>query len=222
MENLSVESAGSFELSENIIIRRIIDGEKELFEILMRRCNQTLNRAVRSYLKDDNDVNDVMQETYIKAYTKLNQFHFSSTFSTWLIRIGINEALHSLRKKKKQEGLFDEQVVNVRKSFEPSSIFDMTPEKRIIQKEMSIILEQAIDELPTKYKIVYMLREVEGMENDEIAACLNLTNTNVKVRVHRAKAQLREKLYHLSKVSEIFEFGNTKCDDLVERVMRSI
>lgn len=87
-------------LPDQEVVERVRSGEKGLYEILMRRYNQTLYRAVRSYLRDGDDVQDAMQEAYVKAYTKLDQFKGDSAFSTWLVRIGINEALQVLRKQR--------------------------------------------------------------------------------------------------------------------------
>ena len=88
------------QLTDSEIVKRVLLGEKELFEILVGRNNQSLYRVMRSYLKDDNDVQDAMQEAYLKAYDKLQQFQGDSSFSTWLIRIGINEALLQIRANK--------------------------------------------------------------------------------------------------------------------------
>ncbi|MGH2643781.1 MAG: sigma-70 family RNA polymerase sigma factor, partial [Chitinophagaceae bacterium] len=90
------------EISDVEVARRVIQGEKELFEILLRRYNQLLYRVIRGYLSDEKEVEDIMQDTYLHAYEKLQQFRGDASFSTWLIRIGINEALGRIRKLKKQ------------------------------------------------------------------------------------------------------------------------
>src|SRR5690606_37096556 len=98
---IALEKASSARLEDEVVVRRVLSGEKELFEILLRRYNQTLYRVIRGYLRDESDVEDAMQDTYLKAFDKLEQFQGKAAFSTWLIRIGINEALLRLRKLKR-------------------------------------------------------------------------------------------------------------------------
>ena|SRR5687768_10205676 len=222
MESLKIiEYQG--QLSDNEIVKRVLTGEKELFEILLRRNNQTLYRVIRSYLKYDNDVQDAMQEAYLKAYNKLHQFQGNSAFTTWLIRIGINEALLRIRAEKKVIPLYAKDAdFQSEKLLQIPDGNQMNPERKIIQKEIRILIEQAIDVLPPRYRTVYVLKEVEGLEIGEIANCLDLSESNVKVRLHRAKNLLKNVLYDLSSETEIFEFGSSTCDILVKAVMNRI
>lgn len=205
------------------VVERIINGEKELYEILLKRYNQTLYRVVRGYLKDD-EAEDVMQEAYIKAFRNLHQFRGqTAAFSTWLIRIGINEALQYLRKKKRH------QVVHVfGNNKSPDELISlhtsvkMNPEQQLINNEGRLLIERAIEQLPEKYRIVYILREVEGMKNPEIADCLEISESNVKVRFHRAKELMKEKLLKSSSDISILGFGNRRCDNIVKKVMGQI
>lgn len=206
---------------DNEIAYRVVQGEKELFEILMRRYNQSLYRVIRSYLSHEQDIEDAMQDTYIKAYEKLQQFRGASSFSTWLIRIGINEALMRLRNTAKQQrslnGLSNE-TTDVRSI----QMQNGHPERKLIQNEIRQILEKAIDNLPEKYRAAYVMKEVEDMEFEAIGICLGITSNNVQVRLHRAKKILKESLYELSSQAEIFTFGNHRCDSLVSAVMNKI
>ncbi|HNP19128.1 MAG TPA: RNA polymerase sigma factor [Fulvivirga sp.] len=222
MEALKIHDYGSSKMQDAVVINRVLSGEKELYEILLRRYNQTLYRAVRSYLKED-EVEDTMQDTYIKAYQKLDQFKGDSLFSTWLIRIGINEALQRIRKKKRSH------IVSLNQPYEQNDKViqlpdtnTMNPEKQIINSENRQLLERSIVELPEKYRVVYMLREVEGMDNAEIANCLSLSESNVKVRLHRAKNLLKESLFKFSSETTVFEFGDKRCDCIVNNVMQLI
>lgn len=207
------------ELTEDAIIEKILEGDIQLFEILMRRYNELLFRTLRSYLFVESDVEDTMQDTYIKAFEKLYQFKNESMFSTWLIRIGINEALQRKRKSPKYKTIALQQDDNFLQIADQNT---MNPERNTIYKESSSFMEKAIDTLPEKYKIVYMLREVEGLDISEISKCLNLSNTNVKVRLHRSRTMLRESILNLTDYSNIFEFGNSKCDRIVSNVMDHI
>lgn len=208
-------------LSDAEVIERVAHGEKGLYEILMRRYNQTLYRAVRSYLHKDVDVEDAMQETYIKAYTKLDQFKGEAAFSTWLVRIGVNEALQQLRKTRTMH-VHSDPDVRMEQLMQLPDTGQMNPEQRTIQGENRRVLEQAIDKLPEGYRTVYMLREVEGMNVAEVAQCLSLSESNVKVRLHRAKSMLKEAIWGQHAEVPAFEFGNTHCDRLVAAVMARI
>lgn len=208
-------------LSDSQVVLRVLEGEKELFEILLRRYNQRLFRVIRSYIHSEDDVMDIMQDAYVKAYTKLEQFNNEASFSTWLIRIGINEALQHLRKNKRI-------VTNYGKTERLENIFNlpdtnqMNPEKQTIKAETRTLVEQAVDRLPEKYRVVFVLQQIEGLSNSEIAECLKLTDSNVKVRLHRAKNLLKEELFKTTNDASIFEFGNHKCDSIVKNVMERI
>ena len=210
------------QLPDLIVVERVINGEKELFEILLRRYNQRLFRVVRCYISRDDDVQDIMQDAYIKAYTKLEQFHNESSFSTWLIRIGINEALQFLRKSKHQATNYS-QTASLESFFELPDTDEMSPEKQIISDETRLSVEHAVDLLPEKYKVVFVMHQIEGLSNPEIAASLNLTDSNVKVRLHRAKNILKDELFKGGDHdASIFEFGNHKCDAMVDGVIQRI
>lgn len=206
-------------IPDGIVVERILNGEKELFEILMRRYNQTLYRVVRGYLKAEDAIEDVMQEAYLKAFWKLNQFKNDAAFSTWLIRIGINEALQYIRKQSTVQSVSNFKYENDLLSAKFNS---MNPEKRTIQNETRVLIEKAVDKLPENYRIVYIMREVEGMNNKAIAKCLGLSESNIKVRFHRSKEMLKEMLYDFSDGVELFEFGDSRCDNLVNQVMQKI
>lgn len=208
-------------LPDKEVISRVLQGEKQLYEILMRRYNQTLFRAVRSYLHDQEDVEDAMQEAYMTAFQKLTQFKGEAAFSTWLVRIGINEALQRLRRARSRNSHLDNDILEERLNQLPDTQ-QMDPEERTIQMEDRRILEQAIDRLPAPYRVVYMLREVEGLSGAEAAQCLDITEGNVKVRLHRAKTMMKDDLWKLHAASPAFEFGTTHCDQLVQAVMARV
>lgn len=214
MEAIRLSGYDSSKMTDTVVIRRILGGEKELFEILLRRYNQTLYRAVRGYLRDEDAINDAMQDAYLKAYSKLEQFRGDAAFSTWLVRIGINEALLRIRQQKKSQEL--DTIIQL------PDTHQMNPEKQTIQLETRQLIEKAIDQLSEKYRVIYILREIEGMSNSAIASCLGLSDSNVKVRLHRAKQLLKEALLKLSADATLFEFGNTRCDRIVDEVMRRI
>lgn len=218
-DTMTVNAATKKELDDALIIERVLDGDIELFEILMRRNNELLFRTIRSYIDIEADVQDTMQDTYIKAFEKLYQFKNDATFSTWLVRIGINEALQRKRRSPKFKIMALQQDGNVLQ-IEDKNI--MNPEYQTMFKESSCFMEKAIDALPEKYRIVFMLKEVEGLSVSDISKCLDLSQSNVKVRLHRARIMLRDSILNLIDYTTVFGFGNSKCDRVVENVMEHI
>jgi len=223
MEAININDFNNHKINESEVIKRILSGEKELFEILVRRNNQKLYRIIRSYLKDDAEIEDIMQDSYVKAFTKLYQFKLESTFSTWLIRIGINESLAHLKEKGKLYFL-NEQSQNLSSNtvLEIPDSKQLNPQNKMIRNETKQLLENTIDSLDSKYRTVYILKEVEEMSLKEISIALDLTVANVKVRLHRSKEILKEKLYEVANYKEIFEFGFNRCDRITENVMKLI
>ncbi len=223
MEAISIQDPKGHSIKESEVIRRILGGEKELYEILVRRNNQKLYRIIRTYIKNGAEVEDVMQNTYLNAFAKLYQFKMESSFSTWLIRIGINEALSRLKEKQKLVHL-NTAADTVKNTIvlEMPDKRQLNPQQQLIRKEATQLLENAIDSLNSKYRSVYVLKEVEGMSLKEVADALDLSVGNVKIRLHRSKAMLKDKLYHLTSDNSVFEFGYSKCDRLTEYVMTHI
>lgn len=206
------------QLTDIEVVNSVLAGEKDLYEVLMRRYNQKLYRVIRAYLKDECETEDAMQNTYLKAYEKLHQFKGTAQFSTWLLRIGINEALGQIRRNGRLAALnaapSEEHLLQ-----SPVTTDSMDPETKTIQKEVLQLLEKAIDALPATYRVVYVMREIEELSTSDITACLGISESNVNVRLHRARLLLKESLYELSTSRHIFAFGNERCDRLVEKVM---
>lgn len=223
MEALNITNLNHHKIEESEVISRILSGEKELYEILVRRNNQKLYRVIRSYLKDEAEIEDIMQNSYIKAFTKLYQFKLEASFSTWLIRIAINESLARLKEKGKLYHINTHvDQINKNTILELPDRKQLNPQEKMIQNEAKQFLENAIDQLGAKYKVVYIMKEVEGMSIKEVATALDITVANVKVRLHRSKEMLRDKLFKISTDQQVFEFGFSRCDRITERVMKSI
>lgn len=223
MEALKKNVVDGKVLEESEVIIRILRGEKELYEILVRRNNQKLYRVVRSYLKNETEVEDIMQNTYLKAYEKLYQFKSNASFSTWLIRIGINESLARLREKGRVYSLpAQSEEDHTHFILELPDTGQINAQAKMVRKETKQMLEEAIDQLDLKYRTVYILKEVEEMSVKEVAIAMNLSESNVKVRLHRARTMLKDILYELSSDKSIFEFGFGRCDRITERVMKEL
>lgn len=196
------------------IVRRVLDGETALFELIMRRYNQRVYRAVRAIVRDESETEDVMQQAYVNAYTHLRQFEQRSAFSTWLTRIAINEALARIRPR----SLHVVPDVDMPEMESPSP----NPEEAAMTSEIKEVMESEISALPDSYRSVFMLREVEGLSTIETAECLSLTEDVVKTRLHRARAMLRENIYKRANFGSTFTFGHSRCDRIVAAVMSAI
>ena len=205
-------------LNDDEIIARILNGEKDLYSIIVRRYNQRLYRVGMSIINDDPEVEDAMQTAYINAYENLGKFAFRSSFPTWLTRILINECLLRLRKRKKSISMNDENMENVmRQNKEPR-----TPVTATVNSELRSILNDAIRKLPEIYRTVFVMREIENMNISETKECLNISEVNVKVRLNRAKAILRDILSAQYTKEDILHFHLSRCDRMVEKVMTGI
>ncbi len=207
-------------LTDQDIVEAILLGETDLFEILLRRYNQQLYRIVRSYLAEEEEIKDVMQTAYMKAFEHLDQFKADAKFSTWLIRITINEALKHLNKNNKfsDTGV---DMLNGNGDYD-AMINKETPETEIARCEMKKLLEQSVETLSPKYCSVYIMREIEQMSTREVAECLGISETNVKVRLYRARSMLREELEKRVRDVNIFKFKGERCDQMVQAMMKRI
>ncbi len=206
--------------SDAEVVRRVLAGETALFELLMRRNNPRVYRAIRGILRDEAEVEDAMQQAYLKAYTSLRDFEGASAFSTWLVRIAVNEALARIRK-----GAHLEVVGEVPdRSEDTMSPPRETPEERAAAHESMRLVERAVDRLPLAYRSVFMLREIEEMTTAEVAQTLGLSEEAVKVRLHRARRALRDVLEEELErgAPEAFPFHAPRCDRVVAAVMARI
>ena len=210
----SITKNTSQHLTDEEVIKAVLAGEKRLYEVIMRKYNQRLYRIVMSVINDANEEEDIMQVAYIKAYEHLADFKFESAFSTWLTRIAINESLRCLRSKKQVAKL--DSIENVKQANE------LTPIQNVMNKELQNLLENALVQLPEKYRLVFVMREVEDMSTMETMECLNLSESNVKVRLNRAKEMLRDSLSGYYKSNELYGFHLTRCNMIVKNVLANI
>jgi RNA polymerase sigma-70 factor (ECF subfamily) len=206
------------EFTDAEVIARVLEGETALFEILMRRYNQRIYRAIRAIVRDESDAEDVMQQTYINAFAHLRQFAGRSQFPTWLTRIAINEALLRVRPKPVAIGGLEDDGAREIESPMPN------PEQMAVASELSRVVEGEIGALPEAYRTVIMLREVEGLSTAETAECLSEHEDVVKTRLSRARAMLRDNLYKRAGLGmeSLFTFGHARCDRVVAAVLEKV
>ena len=206
--------------SDQEIIQKVLSGQTSLFEVIMRRYNQRLYRIQRSYISDEEAIKDTLQQTYLKTFKNLDSFRGEAKFSTWITRIAINEALKYLNRKNRYSDIHEVSGVIAGKSHPDDN--KNTPEENMIQSDLQHLLEEAIDQLSPKYRSVYMMREIEGMNTEETAKCLEISKSNVKVRLHRAKKKIQKKLEEKVADTDVFNFFGRRCDQIVYLVMKKI
>jgi RNA polymerase sigma-70 factor (ECF subfamily) len=212
-------TASACPFSDEEVVARVEAGDTALYEVLMRRYNQRLFRVARSILRDDDEAADVTQDTWVRAYASLYQFAGKAMFSTWLTKIAVNEASSRLRKQKRfQRFTADSNQKGADMAFVTCS--DPDPEQQTLSREAISLLEQAVDTLPDTYRSVFVCRQIENMSTAETAACLDLTEENVKIRLVRAHRMLRNEFYARAGAtsSRAFEFMGGRCDRVVRNV----
>jgi RNA polymerase sigma-70 factor (ECF subfamily) len=207
-------------LDDAEVVRRVLAGEVELFEVLLRRHDPRVYRTVRAILRDESEAEDAMQSAWVRAYQHLGDWAGASSFTTWLLKIAANEALGRLRRRGRLVPVEDEEDGD-------GGIMDPRaedPEERAAAHETVRLLERAVDSLSTPYRSVYMLREIEELSTAETAEALGLSEEAVKVRLHRARGMLREALGEAigRAAPEAFQFLAPRCNRMVERVMAAI
>ena len=208
-------------LDEEGLIKKIVDGDKTLFEVLIRRYNSVLYKLARCYGFNHQDAEDIMQETHVSAYTNLKNFQHKASYKTWVSKILIHKCVYKLSYgyfKNEHPGT-NEMNDQVKPVFNQSR---MGTEKIILNKELSKVLEKSLEEIPLTYRTVFILREVEGFSTNETAELMNSTPVNVKVRLNRAKTLLQKKLEGFYSSTDIYEFNAIFCDALVKRVINQI
>lgn len=217
-----VEVAARERWTDEEIVERVKCGETALYEILMRRYNQRIYRVVRSILREDGEAEDVMQDAYVSAYQHLHQFRGEAPFPTWLTRIAANEALHRLRLRKRVVSIDDTEWEGdgAMNPIEGSP----DPEQSASISELGDLLEEALLDLPQPLRVVVMLRDVEEMTTAETAAVLDLTEENVKVRLHRGRRLARKWLFKrvAAGTAGAFPFMGARCDRVVSGVFSRI
>ena len=221
MEQAILAKVAADELSDEAIVTRVRDGETALYEILVRRYNQRLYRTIRAILRDDRNVEDVMQQAYIDAYTHLGQFRGDAKFATWLTRIAVNRAIRNGRGDRGGLELVTRDQESVIERL-PAPHID--PEHAMYGHELKLVLESLIGQLPEPFRLVFVMREVEGLSTAETAACLEINEDTVKTRLHRAKRLLRDQLDRRlgPAASDVYPFHLSRCDRVVAGVMAAI
>jgi RNA polymerase sigma-70 factor, ECF subfamily len=208
------------------LVRRALSRDETAVRAIIKGNNRRLYRLARGILRNDNEAEDVVQETYVRALTHLAEFRGDSSLSTWLSRIAMNEALGRLRRQRPAvelsslpSGTLEAQIIQ----FPLLSATD-DPERTMAQRQIQHIVEGAIDELPAPFRMVFITRVIEGMNVEETADILGLKPETVKTRLHRARTMLRDNVERKigPVVMEAFPFAGRRCDRLTEAVLKRL
>jgi RNA polymerase sigma-70 factor (ECF subfamily) len=207
------------------LVARARQRDEAAIRSIMKSNNRRLYRLARGILRNDGEAEDVVQETYVRAFTHLDSFNGDSSLSTWLSRIAINEALGRLRRQRPgveisslPPGTLEAQIIPF-----PLTV-SIDPEKTMAQREIQHVVEHAIDELPEAFRLVFITRVVEGMNVEETAEILGLRPETVKTRLHRARAMLRDNVEKKigPVVMDAFPFAGRRCERLTETVLKRL
>lgn len=216
-QKLGRSDATAPEVDELTAIKEVRRGSAEFFEVLIQRYNQRLFRLARGVLKNDADAEEVVQEAYIQAYLKLDQYSGAGEFAGWLSRIALNEAYQHLRKNARRPIESD--------AYPQDLVGDVIPPDRLAHSAaLRPFIERSIDSLPDEFRIVFVLRVLERFSIAETAEMLSLPENTVKTRQYRATKRLRSELHQAyeQQLSDSFGFAGDRCRKLTLRVMAEI
>jgi RNA polymerase sigma-70 factor, ECF subfamily len=208
------------------LVRRACARDGTAFRIIMERNNRRLFRIARSILRNDSEAEDVVQESYVKAYIHLGWFRGDASLATWLARITMNEAVGRLRRQRPTVSVdnFEPEQTPAQIIQFPQIAAQDDPERTMAQRQILHLVERAFDNLPEIFRIVFMARVIEGMSVEETAELLGLKPETVKTRLHRARELLREQLdKQIGPVfTEAFPFAGRRCERLTQAVLQRL
>ena len=195
------------------LIARILSGDMQAFEKLMRLYNRTLYRTARSILRDEAEAEDAAQEAWLKAYRSLGAFRGGSKLSTWLVRIAANEAL--MRRRRNARAALTEPIDDLDMASSAAG-----PEREAQGAEARRMLEARIDALPDDYRAVFVLRALEELNVAETSAALGIPEATVRTRFFRARGLLRESIGRDAK--DAFAIAGERCNRIARKVLAAL
>lgn len=183
-------------LDDQALVRRAQAGDVQAYGELVSRYERNIFRLARHITQNQEDAEDVLQETFLKAYEHLKEFLGQSKFYTWLVRIAVNESLMKLRKRKTRKTVSLDDTIDTGEETiaREIAVWEENPEERYSREELNKILDEAVDSLSPIFRAVFVLRDIEELSTEETANALNISIPAVKSRLLRARLQLRDKL----------------------------
>jgi RNA polymerase sigma-70 factor (ECF subfamily) len=213
-------------LGDAELVTSALQKEAGAFRVIMQRHNRRLYRIARAVVRNDSEAEDVVQEAYVRAFTKLAEFRGDASLATWLSRIVLNEALGRIRRHRRTADLpsLDKSLPQAEIIPFPHASPQLDPERTMAQRQIQLLLEQAIDELPDDFRIVLVARVIEDMSIEETAALFGLRPETVKTRLHRARKLLREALEKQvgPVLTDAFPFDGARCERMTDKVLKRI
>ncbi|HZU29222.1 MAG TPA: RNA polymerase sigma factor [Bryobacteraceae bacterium] len=188
--------AGTGVFDESALVARAREGDAQAFNELVSRYERKIFRLARHITQSDEDAEDVLQETFLKAFEHLPDFQGQSKFYTWIVRIAVNEALMKLRKRKNDKSVPLDEPVDTGEDtvVREIAVWEENPEQKFSREELGHILNEAVESLRPAFRTVFVLRDIEELSTEETAEALGISIPAVKSRLLRARLQLREKL----------------------------
>jgi RNA polymerase sigma-70 factor (ECF subfamily) len=208
-------------LGEDDLLRLARAGEGDAFREIMRRHNPRLYRVARGILRDEAEAEDVVQETFVHAFTGLASFRGEARLATWLTRIALNEAFGRLRRQRLDLGFATQAEDGADETALSATRESDDPERAAAKTQIRLLIERAIDELPEHFRLVFVMRDVEELSIEDTARLLELRPETVKTRLHRARRLLRSSLQSRlsTMLSDIFPFAGARCARIRDAVM---
>jgi RNA polymerase sigma-70 factor, ECF subfamily len=212
-------------MSDDEIVTCLQHGEGGAFNVVIQRHNQRLFRVTRAVLGDDAEAEDVVQEAYVKAFSRIEGFRRQASLTTWLTRIALNEALDRRRRRRATTALDELETANGTQGgsvvLPHPALLSNDPERDAARSEIRRLVEAAVDRLPDDFRIVFVMREVEEMSIEETAKHLSIPQATVKTRLHRARRLVRAELAGTlaSALAGSFPFAGSRCVLMTERVL---
>lgn len=212
--------------ADHELVQRVRAGDDAVWEILMRRHNERVFRTARAVLGRDHDAEEAAQDAWVKAWRHVGEFEGRSSFSTWLLRIAVREAIARLRRRARVlvfplAAAHGPSADGGGAGGEPADRVTAGPQQAASSAELRRTIERAVDRLPASLRAAFVLRAVEGLDTHEAAAVLGIGESALKVRLHRARSALRRELEQRigDELGSVFGFAGERCDRMVAAVM---
>lgn len=216
----------SHSVDDAALVALASQGSEEAVRALVRKYNRRLFRLARGYVRDDAEAEDIVQETYVHAFSRLEAFRGEAEFSTWLTRIAINEALGRIRRRRPDVDIDDIEMLQREAGGGNVVIFPIgsmprSPEAEAARGQIRISLERLVDRLPARLRVVFILRDIEGLTTEETARHLGIAIEAVRTRLHRARRHMRQAIEKelMSGFSDLYPFDGERCVGMADKVV---
>jgi RNA polymerase sigma-70 factor, ECF subfamily len=211
-------------LADPDLVARARTGDETAVRVLVQRYNRRLFRSARAVVRNDAEAEDVVQAAYVQAFTHLDMFRGEARLSTWLTRIALNEALGRVRRRRTVVGLEEIELTEGTRHGEilqfPNSLTVADPEAEFARGEVRRLLESAVDGLPDDFRLIFVLRDIEGLTTREAASHLGINTATAKTRLHRARGLMRLAIEKqlAGSFASVFPFDGERCAGMADRV----